>query len=164
MIRKLFVVSAIFFMATALAFAQRGGGGGGDMGGGGGGMGGGGGFGGGRGGGGADKLNTLATELKLLPAQQTALIEIFDAAQNATKPLIQQATAEQNVMVSLEIKGQDSAGEVAKLAAIRSQIKMIEVDAFNKTLAKLDDKQKQKAAKLYELMEGMFSGQNWRRS
>jgi len=88
----------------------------------------------------------------------------LNAAQNATAPLIQQATAEQNVMVNLEVKGQDSAGEVAKLAAITSQIKMIEVDAFNKTLAKLDDKQKQKASKLYELMDGMFMGQSWRRS
>jgi Spy/CpxP family protein refolding chaperone len=135
--------------------------------------GGGGGRGGGAGGGGfgaggraqpVDKLEALTKEFKLTPAQQTALQAIFDDAQKQTAPLVEQATAEQTNLLKLEVAGQDSTASVQKLAAIRTQIKMVEVDAFTKALAKLDDNQKKKAAKLYEMTAGMFVTRDWRRT
>jgi hypothetical protein len=55
--------------------------------------------------------------------------------------------------------------DVKKLAALNSQILKIELDAIAKVMAKLDDKQKPKAAKLFEMVDGMFQAQRgWRSS
>jgi hypothetical protein len=165
MIRRVFITGGMFVLLAGLAFAQRGGGGGGGRGGGRGGDSGGGmpGGGGGRAQA-ADKLATLTQELKLTAPEQTALQGVFDDAQKQTAPLLQQATDEQQAMLRAAMNGQDTAGSVQKLAGFRAQMKMVEVEAFKQALSKLDDSQKKKASKLYELMNGIFMVKDWRRA
>ena len=155
MIRRLFLAAALASLLAVAAFPQgkKGGGGGG-------------GFGGGFPGRGpmADKSQALTDEFKLTPVQKTQLEAIFDDAQKQISPLVKQATDEQDRLLAAAMKGADAAASVQKLAAIRAQIKNAEVDAFNKALAVFDSKQKQKAAKLYTMIAGMFVGGNWRRT
>jgi Spy/CpxP family protein refolding chaperone len=134
--------------------AQRGGGGGSR---------GGGGFrGGGLGGPQVDRSAVLATEFKFTPDQKAQIEAIFDDAQKQTGPLVQQATAEQNNVLNALVKGQDSAAAVQRLAAIRVQIKTIELEAMGKAMVKFDDKQKKTADRFYDLVVGIFASRDWR--
>jgi Spy/CpxP family protein refolding chaperone len=151
MISRALMALALAGLMAGTALAQRGGGGGG------------GGFGGGGGRGPqVDRSAVLAAEFKLTPDQKTQIESLFDDAQKQTAPLVQQAMAEQNNMLNALTKGQDSAAAVQKLTAIRVQIKMLEVDAMGKAMATFDDKQKQKAARFYDLVAGTFASRNWR--
>jgi hypothetical protein len=157
MISRVIVVCGLFaLLSSGLAFAQRGGGRGGAMGGdtpgGGGGR-----------NSAVDRLATLTQELDLTAPEQAALQGVFDEAQKQAAALVQKATDEQQAMLEAIMSGQDTAGSVQKLAAIRVQMKMVEVDAFKQALSKLDDNQKKKASRLYEWMNGMFLTNNWRR-
>jgi hypothetical protein len=109
-----------------------------------------------------DRLASMTQELDLIASEQVALQGIFDEAQKQAAPLVQQATDAQNSMLEAIMSGRDTAGSVQKLAAIRAQIKMVEADAYKQALSRLDDNQKKKARKLYQLMNGMFLANNWR--
>ena len=160
MIRRVFIAAALAVLLAGLASAQRGGGGGGGRGGGGG-MGGGGGFGRGPQ---LDKLQLLTDEFKLTADQKTQLTEIFDDAQKQTAAVVPQAKAAQDALLNLSLRGQDTAAAVQQLAVIRGQIMNISLDAYYKALAKLDDKQKAKASKLYPMLYNMYEAGNWRRT
>jgi Spy/CpxP family protein refolding chaperone len=148
------------FLALALAIpglAQRGGGGGGGRGGGGG-MGGGG-FGAAR----SDRSETIAKELKLTKEQKPEVDAIFDAAQNAIAPLAKPIAESRKAITEAELTGKPSDDAVKSLAAAEAQVLKIELDAVAKVVAKLDDKQKPKSAKLFELVDGAFQTQaGWR--
>ena len=159
MIRKVLLAAALIAVLASLASAQRGGGGGGGRGGDSGGS--------GRGFPGmqaVDKSETIAKELKLTPAQQTQFESIMDDAQKQTTPLLQQVADAKKALLDVNVAGKDTAELVKKLAGLNAQVLGIEVDAYSKAAAKLDDKQKSKAPKLFEMMAGIFTTANWRRT
>ena len=153
MIRTIWM-AAILSLALAIpGLAQRGGGGG-------------------RGGGApggfgmrSDKSDALAKELKLTKEQKTDVDGIFDAAQKQVTPLAPQVRASRVDISAAQMAGKPPDDDVKKLAALDAQILKIELDAIAKVMAKLDDKQKPKAAKLFEMVDGMFQAQRgWRSS
>ena len=165
MIRRVFMTAVLTALLASLASAQ-GGGGGGRMGGGGG-MGGGGVMGGGRMGGRqqVDKSEVLATEFKFTPAETVAVNAIMDDAQKQADPIVQQIGSRKKELLDTLADGKDASDLMKQLASLNAQMLNVEVDAFTKTLAKLDAKQKSKAPKLFELMAGMFTAQGgWHRS
>jgi Spy/CpxP family protein refolding chaperone len=163
MIRRVFIAAVLTALLASLAYAQRGGGGGG-RGGGGGQEGGGGGAGFGRGPQ-IEKSEAITKELKLTPDQKTALEAIMDEAQKQTAPVLAQITEQRNALLKLSVAGTDTGDVTRKLAELNAQTLAIEVDAFGKALAKLDDKQKSKAPKLFDMMAGMFGVPGgWRKS
>jgi Spy/CpxP family protein refolding chaperone len=162
MIRRIFIAAVLTALLASLASAQRGGGGGGR--GGGGGQEGGGGAGFGRGPQ-VPKPELLATEFKLTPDQKTAFEAIMDEAQKQTGPLATQINGQRNALLQAAVGGKDTGDATKKLAELNVQALAIEVDAFGKALAKLDDKQKKNAPKLFEMMAGMFVAPGgWRKS
>ena len=160
MIRRVFIAAALTALLASLASAQRGGGGGG-------------GGGGGQMGGGATfgrapqvpKPELLATEFKLTPDQKTAFEAIMDEAQKQAGSLATQITGQRNAVLQAAVGGKDTADATKKLAELNVQALAIEVDAFGKALAKLDEKQKKNAPKLFDMMAGMFVAPGgWRKS
>ncbi len=164
MIRRVFIAVALTALLASLASAQRGGGGGG---GGGGQMGGGGGFPGGFGGRGpqADKAAAIAAELKLNSGQKTAVEAIMDDAQKQVDPLLPQLREQRNAQLQASLGGKDTADATRQVAELSAKMLTIETDAFGKTLAMLDDKQKKNAPKLFDMMHDMFAAPGgWRKS
>jgi len=160
MIRTIWMAAILSLALTIPGLAQRGGGGGG-----GGRGGGGGGMGGGYGMARTDKSDTIAKELKLTKEQTTDVDAIFDAAQKEIAPLASPIRDSRVALTTASVGGTPTDDEVKKLAALNAQILKIELDAITKVVAKLDDKQKPKAAKLFELVDGMFETQGgWRTS
>jgi hypothetical protein len=154
-------MAAILSLALVVpGLAQRGGGGGG-----GGGRGGGGGAPGGFGMARTDKSDAIAKELKLTKEQKTDVDGIFDTAQKEITPLVPQIRTGRVAITDVDLKGGPSDDAVKNLAALDAQILKIELDAIAKVVAKLDDKQKPKAAKLFDMVDGMFQTPGgWRRS
>ena len=156
MIRKALLAAVLVAALGPLALAQRGGGGGG----GGGGMGMPGGFG-GRGPA-VDKMETIAKELKLTDAQKTDVEAILDGSAKQTTDLLKKLGDLRQVIMNQNLNGVDPAANLKQLADIGAQLDVMEVDAITKVVAKLDDKQKAKAPKLYELLANGFVSGNWR--
>jgi Spy/CpxP family protein refolding chaperone len=156
MIRTAWIAAILTLALTIPCLAQRGGGGGG----------------GGRGGGGGgfgmattDKSETIAKELKLTKEQKADVDGIFDAAQKEIAPLAAPIRDSRVEITQAAVGGTSPDDAVKKLAAVNAQILKIELDAIAKVVAKLDDKQKPKSAKLFELVDGMFQTQaGWRAS
>jgi Spy/CpxP family protein refolding chaperone len=167
MIRRVLIAAVLTALVASLGYAQRGGGGGGGgggMGGGGGQMGGGMGRGGGRGPQ-VDKSDILVELLKLTPEQKTAIDAIMDAAQKQANPILPQMEADRKEMLEAAAQGHDIDEMTKKLADLNTQMLGIEVDAFSQALAKLDAKQKSKAAQFFGVMAGMFAAPGgWHRS
>ena len=162
MIRRVLMAAALTALLVPLGFAQRGGGGGGGMGGGegmgGGGM---------RGGRGpqVDKVEVLASDLKLSADQKTAVSAIMDGAQKQADVILPKIVASKQEILELSVEGKDTAEQTKELASLNAQMLGVEVDAFTQTVAKLDAKQKSKAPKLFDDLAGMFTVQGgWHRS
>lgn len=162
MIRRAFMAAALVALLAGWASAQRGGGGG---------------RGGGMTGGGdetqgrgaqpqrqIDKLEALTKEFKLNDEQQTQLQAIFDGIQKQTTAFLEKARDERQNILNLTLNGKSVNDAVTQLGADNAQAMSLSVDAFNQALAKLDAKQKSKAPKLFEMIYGMFSTGNWRKS
>jgi Spy/CpxP family protein refolding chaperone len=159
MIRTIWIAATVSLVLAIPGLAQRGGGGGGNRGGGGGGMGGG--YGMAR----TDKSDVIAKELKLTKEQTTDVDSIFDAAQKEVTPLVPQLRDGRVAITKADLEGTPAEGAVKALAALNAQVLKVELDAIAKVMAKLDDKQKPKSGKLFEMVDGMFQAQGgWRRS
>jgi Spy/CpxP family protein refolding chaperone len=149
-------------LAAGLASAQRGGGGGG---------------GGSKGGGMGDmgmrsqrqsRLDMIADKLKLSKEQKDEVGKIFDSAQEKAAPLTEQIRNGRSNMTQMLISGKNSGEDwdtlMKQFTAVLAQQEAIETEAYQKMYAALDDKQKPKAAPVFEeLMAGMFAGRDWRR-
>jgi Spy/CpxP family protein refolding chaperone len=158
MIRRIFIAAALAALFTSLAPAQRGGGGGGggQMGGGGGGF--------GRGAR-ADKSAVFTELLKLSPDQKTAIEAIMDDAQKQADSILPQIVTAKRTMLDLSVQGREADEATKQLAALNAQMLSVEAGAFGQALAKLDDKQKKNAPKMFDLMGGMFTAPGgWRKS
>jgi Spy/CpxP family protein refolding chaperone len=158
MIRTIWMAAILSLALTIPGLAQRGGGGGG-------GRGGGGGMPGGMGITRTDKSDAIAKELKLTKEQKADVDGIFDAAQKEVAPLLPQIRTGRVAITQADVEGKPPDDAVKALAALNAQVLKIEFDAIAKVVAKLDDKQKPKSAKLFELVDGMFQTPGgWRRS
>lgn len=149
-------------LAAGLASAQRGGGGGGSKGGGGGDM-------------GMpraqrqSRLDMMAEKLKLSKEQRDEISKIFDNAQEKAAPLNEQVRNGRSKVTEVLVSGKNSGEEWDSLmkafTAVLAQQEAVETEAYQKMYASLDDKQKPKAAGVFEeLMAGMFAGRDWKRT
>jgi uncharacterized membrane protein len=143
-------------LAAAAAFAQRGGGGGGrnsgmsNMPSGG--------F------GSTNRLDRITEMLKLDKDQKKLLKQTFDDAQKEATPV-----HEEIVKARIGIGEAVAAGKpqdeitmaVSAEAALEAQMTTIEMKAFAKVVAGLEQDQQQKAAGLFMMMPGLFSTRNW---
>jgi Spy/CpxP family protein refolding chaperone len=159
MIRTIWMAAILSLALTIPVLAQRGGGGGGGP------RGGGGGMPGGMGMARTDKSDAIAKELQLTKEQKTDVDGIFDAAQKEIAPLVPKIRDGRVAITAADLQGQSPDEPVKALAALNAQVLKVELDAIAKVMAKLDDKQKPKSAKLFELVDGMFQTPGgWRRS
>ena len=137
-----------------------------------------GGGGGGMGGGGGDmmpraqrqsRIDMIADKLKLTKEQKDDISKIFDNAQEKAAPLNEQVRNGRSKVTEMLIAGKNSGEDWDSLmkafTAVLAQQEALEADAYQKMYAALDDKQKPKAAPVFEdLMAGMFAGRDWKRA
>jgi len=155
MIRRVLLAATLAAALGPLALAQRGGGGGGGMGSGmPPGM--------GRGPMAADRMETIAQELKLTEAQKTDVEAILNDGARQSSDLIKKLGELRQSIMNQDIAGKDSSASVKQLADLTAQIAANEVTAYYKVMAKLDDKQKTKGAKLFPLISKGYVAGNWR--
>jgi Spy/CpxP family protein refolding chaperone len=145
MLRKCLIAAALSAALAFVASAQRGGGGG---------------FG---GGGFQDKSETIAKELKLSKEQKAEVDAILDEAQKQTTPLVAKIREGRANFIDSTMGDKPVEPALKNITELYAQAVGIEVDAIAKVMAKLDGKQKEKAAKVFD-MSGMFLSGSWRRS
>jgi hypothetical protein len=152
MLRRLIVIG---LLTGIIAFGQRGGG---SKGGGGGGagmpsMG----F------GGASKLDRISTMLNLSKDQKKDFKQTFDDAQKEAKPVHEQLTKTHMAIGEAVAEGKQDelAKTVTAEAALETQMTTIEIRAFTKVVAGLDEEQKAKASQVFAMMRGLFSSKDW---
>ncbi len=150
MIRKVLLAAALVTALGSLAVAQRPGGGGGARGPGMGGMGG---FGMQQP---VNKLEAITNELKLTEAQQTDVAAILNDGAKQSNELLSKLAPIRSQVVNAAIKDADIAAQMKQITELTAQVTAVEVDTFTKIVAKLDDKQKSKAPKLFELMNHIY--------
>lgn len=114
------------------------------------------------------RLDLISEKLKLSSDQKEAVGKIFDNAQEKTTPLNEQIRNGRSKITSMIMSGTTSGDEWDNVnkafTAVLAQEETIEAEAYQKLYAALDEKQKPKAAPVFEeLMNGMFAGRDWRR-
>lgn len=149
-------------LAAGLATAQRGGGGGGSKGGSMGDMG-------MPRAGRQSRLDMIGDKLKLSKEQKDEISKFFDNAQEKAGPLNEQIRNGRSKVTEMLIAGKNSGEDwdnvMKAFTAVLAQQEAVEVEAYQKMFASLDDKQKPKAAGVFEeLMAGMFAGRDWKRA
>ena len=115
------------------------------------------------------RLDMIADKLKLTKDQKDEVSKVFDNAQEKSAPLGEQIRAGRAKVTEMLISGKNNGEEwdnVMKLfTAVLAQQEAIETEAYQKMYASLDEKQKSKAAGVFEeLMAGMFAGRDWKRA
>lgn len=142
----------IGILASAIAFAQRGGN---------------------RNGGGeipnptfgpGSKLDRVSELLSLNKEQKKDLKQAFDDAQKEAAPLHERINkARQAIAEAVAAgKGQEEVGKLVNAEAeLEGQMAGVELKAFTKVALGLNEDQRTKAAGLYGMMRGLFSGKNW---
>jgi len=157
MLSKLFVTG---ILAAGCLLAQRGGGGmGGDEGGG--------------GGGGLDipmaprvvnRIDSIASELKLDKDQKKSFKTTMDAAQKEAKPVHEQLV-QSRIALGDAIQAGKSQDEIAGLvksqAALETQLVQIELATFAKVYNGLQPEQRSGTRNLFQMMKGIFDTKNW---
>jgi hypothetical protein len=157
MSKPVLLVAALALALTPLASAQRPGGGGGGMGGGG--------FGGGMGGAArVDKSESIARELKLSTEKKAEVVALLDEVQKQAEPINKRADAARKIIAGSTVDGKPYDPAMKDLTLAEAQMAALEADALIKVIAKADEKQRNKAPKVFELMSGMFRLANWRMS
>jgi hypothetical protein len=114
------------------------------------------------------KLDVIGEKIKLSKEQKDEVTKIFDNAQEKSAPLNEQIRNERNHMAQLLMNGKNSGPEwdteMTNLTAMLAQRETVEADAYQKLYTGLDEKQKSKAAPVFEeLMADMFAGSSWKR-
>ncbi len=159
MLRAVLMVSIISAALICPLSAQRGGGGGGR--GGGSGMPGGGAPGMGM----ANRVNKaeqVAKELKI-EKQMGDVENIFNDAQKKYSALLTSPAGQAlQQMLNAELKGADTSALTKQVTDLESQLVGIEAEALAKVMTLADAKQKNKAAKVFGLMAGMFDKGDWK--
>jgi Spy/CpxP family protein refolding chaperone len=115
------------------------------------------------------RLEMIADKLKLTKDQKDEVTKIFDAAQEKAAPLNEQVRNGRSKVTEMLISGKNGGADWDSLmkafTAVLAQQEAVETDAYQKMYATLDEKQKPKAAPVFEeLMAGMFAGRDWKRA
>ncbi len=115
------------------------------------------------------RLDMIADKLKLSKEQKEEAGKIFDSAQEKATPLNEQIRNGRGRVTEMLLSGKNSGPDWDNLmkafTAVLAQEEAIETGAFQKVYASLDDKQKAKAAPVFEdLIAGMFAGRDWKRA
>ena len=115
------------------------------------------------------RIDMIADKLKLTKDQKDDISKIFDNAQEKAAPLNEQVRNGRSKVTELLIAGKNSGEDWDNLmkafTAVLAQQEALEVDAYQRMYAALDEKQKTKAAPVFEeLMAGMFAGRDWKRA
>ncbi len=115
------------------------------------------------------RIDMIADKLKLTKEQKDDIAKIFDAAQEKATPLNEQVRNGRSKVTEMLIAGKNSGEEWDSLmkafTGVLAQQEEVEVEAYQKMYAALDDKQKPKAGPVFEeLMAGMFAGRDWKRA
>jgi Spy/CpxP family protein refolding chaperone len=115
------------------------------------------------------RLDMIGDKLKLTKEQKDDISKIFDNAQEKAAPLNEQVRNGRSKVTEMLISGKNSGEDWDNLmkafTAVLAQQEGIEAEAYQKMYAALDDKQKPKAAPVFEeLMAGMFAGRDWKRA
>lgn len=157
MFRSVVLGIALFAVALAPASAQRGGGG--------------------RGGGGqgpdagsmpfprpaaVNKAEQVAKELKI-EAKMKDVEEIFNEAQRQYNAIMNPGAGQvRTQLLNAIANGADTSALAKQTAGLESQFAAVEADALAKVLALADAKQKTKAVKVFDIMNGMFNRGDWK--
>lgn len=115
------------------------------------------------------RLDLIADKLKLNKDQKDEVSRIFDNAQEKATPLGEQIRNGRNRVTEMLMAGKNSGadwdGLMKAFTAVLAQQEAIEAEAYQKMYATLDEKQKTKAAGVFEdTMAGMFDGRDWKRA
>jgi hypothetical protein len=110
------------------------------------------------------RLDRITEILKLNKDQRKDLKATFDDAQKDATP-VRDELAKSRLAIGEAVAGGKTPDDIAKVCAVEaqaeSQMLEIELRAFTKVALALDADQKQRAAGLFQMMRGMFSGKNW---
>jgi hypothetical protein len=113
--------------------------------------------------GGVSKLDRIGTMLALSKDQKKDLKQTFDEAQKEAKPVHEQLTKAHVAIGEAVVAGKQE--EITKAvtaeAALESQLTTIEIRAFTKVVAGLDQEQQGRASQLFAMMRGLFSNKDW---
>jgi uncharacterized membrane protein len=111
-----------------------------------------------------NKLDRISEVLSLNKDQKKDLKQTFDDAQKEAASLHEPMSKARQAIAEAVASGKGRE-EIAKLSAseaeIEAQMTAIELKAFAKVAMGLDADQRQRAAALYGMMRGLFSGKNW---
>ena len=115
------------------------------------------------------RLDMIADKLKLSKEQKEEAGKIFDNAQEKATPLNEQIRNGRGRVTEMLLSGKNSGPDWDNLmkafTAVLAQEEAVETEAFQKVYASLDEKQKAKAAPVFEdLIAGMFAGRDWKRA
>lgn len=115
------------------------------------------------------RLDMIADKLKLSKEQKEEAGKIFDNAQEKATPLNEQIRNGRGRVTEMLLSGKNSGPDWDNLmkafTAVLAQEEAIETEAYQKVYASLDEKQKAKAAPVFEdLIVGMFAGRDWKRA
>jgi hypothetical protein len=149
MLRKIWFAAVLTAAVTTVAYAQgRGGGAPG-------------GFGGPGGFGPRDTSEVLAKELKLTDQQKPEVFAILDEGQKQTSALLTKIRDGRTAFIDSTMGSKPVEPALKNITDLFAQVIGIEADAIAKVMAKLDNKQKEKAAKVFD-MSGLFLSGNWK--
>ncbi len=114
------------------------------------------------------RMDMIADKLKLTKEQRDEIGKIFDNAQEKAAPLNEQVRNGRSKVTEMLISGKNTGEDWDNLmkafTAVLAQQETLEVEAYQKMYATLDEKQKPKAGPVFEeLMAGMFAGRDWKR-
>jgi Spy/CpxP family protein refolding chaperone len=110
-----------------------------------------------------DNSEGIARELKLSDAQKAEVNAILDQAQKQTLPLVAKIREGRTAFIDSTMGDKPVDATLQNITDVYAQVIGIEADAMAKVMAKLDDKQKQKAAKVFT-MSGLFLSGDWRKA
>ena len=141
-------------LASTLAFAQRGGGGGG-----------------GRGGGGSTMPNVgfgtaapfdrISDSLKLSKDQKKDFKSAMDEAQKEATPVHEQIVKNRLAIAEAVASGKSQEDLIKAEGVLEAQMTEIELRAFSKINATLEEEQKPRARMLFMMLPGIFSKKSW---
>ena len=114
------------------------------------------------------RFDVIADKLKLSKEQKEQATNIFNAAQEAATPLVEQIATGRNRITGAIVQNQNSGPEFDKLIAaytgVMAQMTDIEATAYGKLYAILKPNQQSKAPQVFaEQMSGLFAGRDWKR-
>jgi Spy/CpxP family protein refolding chaperone len=108
-----------------------------------------------------NRLDMMTNLLKLEKEQKKEVKAIMDEGSKEAAPLREQM-AKARVKIGECVKAGSGQEEAVKsYADLESQMAAVELKSFAKIYKLLDADQKQRTARVYQMMSGVFKGKNW---